>query len=210
MGHSYRATDGTAFRHTPSRLGLGLAVDVERKDGSRGLVVPVIKGADTLDFAAFHTAYEGLVAKARGNKLMPDDFAGGSMTLTNPGGLGTSMSVPRLMAGQGSIIATGAIAYPPEFSGVSKERIADLGIAKIMTVTSTYDHRSFKEQSRENSWGAGSVLGGDGSSWGSREPEGSRVQRPTNRLTDRLTKPTDTRQHAPASLAHARGHIPGR
>jgi 2-oxoglutarate dehydrogenase E1 component len=80
-------------------------------------------------------------SKARGNKLMPDDFAGAAMTLTNPGGLGTSMSVPRLMAGQGSIIATGAIAYPPEFTGVSKERLADLGIAKIMTVTSTYDHR---------------------------------------------------------------------
>ena len=141
MGHSYRATDGSAFRYTPSHLGLGLAVDVERKDGSRGLVVPVIKNADTLDFAAFHATYESLVAKARGNKLMPDDFAGAAMTLTNPGGLGTSMSVPRLMAGQGSIIATGAIAYPPEFTGVSKERLADLGIAKIMTVTSTYDHR---------------------------------------------------------------------
>jgi 2-oxoglutarate dehydrogenase E1 component len=141
MGHSYRATDGTAFRHTPTHLGLGLAVDIERKDGSRGLVVPVIKDADTMDFAAFHAAYETLVEKARGNKLMPDDFSGGSVTLTNPGGLGTSMSVARLMAGQGSIIATGAIAYPPEFSGVSKERLKELGIAKVMTVSSTYDHR---------------------------------------------------------------------
>ena len=116
-------------------------MDVQRKDGSRGLVVPVIKRADTLDFAAFHAAYEALVEKARTNKLLPDDFAGASMTLTNPGGLGTVASVPRLMAGQGSIIAVGAIGYPAEFTGVPEERVRDLGIAKVMTVTSTYDHR---------------------------------------------------------------------
>ncbi len=141
MGHAYRAENGAAWRVTPAHLGLGLAVDVERKDGSRGLVVPVIKQADTLDFAGFHATYEGLVAKARGNKLLPDDFAGATITLTNPGGLGTSASVPRLMAGQGTIVATGSIAYPPEFSGVAKERLTDLGIAKVMTISSTYDHR---------------------------------------------------------------------
>ena len=141
MGHSYRATDGKAWRMTPAHLGLGLAVDVERKDGSRGLVVPVIKQADTLDFAAFHAAYEGLVEKARTNRLLPDDFAGGSITLTNPGGLGTSASMARLMAGQGTIIATGAIGYPPEFAATPKERLAELGIAKVMWLTSTYDHR---------------------------------------------------------------------
>src|SRR6185295_10880524 len=99
------------------------------------------KRADTMDFAAFHAAYETLVEKARGNKLMPDDFAGATMSLTNPGGLGTVASVPRLMAGQGSIIAVGAIGFPAEFSSLSDERLTELGISKVMTVTSTYDHR---------------------------------------------------------------------
>ena len=104
-------------------------------------MVPVIKRADTLDFAAFHAAYETLVEKARSNKLMPDDFAGATMSLTNPGGLGTVASVPRLMAGQGSIIAVGAIGYPVEFRAVADERLREFGISKVMTVTSTYDHR---------------------------------------------------------------------
>ncbi|MEO8227461.1 MAG: 2-oxo acid dehydrogenase subunit E2, partial [Gemmatimonadota bacterium] len=141
MGHSLVMHDGVPHRVSPSDIALGLAVDVTRKDGSRGLVVPVIRHAETLDFAAFHAAYEAIVEKARTNKLMPDDFVGATMSLTNPGGLGTVASVPRLMAGQGSIIAVGAIAYPPEFATVSPERIRDLGIAKVMTVTSTYDHR---------------------------------------------------------------------
>jgi 2-oxoglutarate dehydrogenase E1 component len=141
MAHTLAEVDGTPYRVQPEGLGLGLAVDVQRKDGTRGLVVPVIKRADTLDFAAFHAAYEGLVEKARANKLVPDDFTGAAMTLTNPGGLGTVASVPRLMAGQGSIIAVGSIAYPVEYAGVPEERIRDLGISRVMTVTSTYDHR---------------------------------------------------------------------
>jgi multifunctional 2-oxoglutarate metabolism enzyme len=141
MGHTLVMKDGTPFRVTPEGIALGLAVDVQRKDGSRGLVVPVIKRADTMNFAAFHAAYEGLVEKARANRLMPDDFAGATMSLTNPGGLGTVASVPRLMSGQGSIIAVGAIGYPAEFSGVPEERLREFGISKVMTVTSTYDHR---------------------------------------------------------------------
>ncbi len=141
MAHTLSEIDGTPYRVQPDGLGLGLAVDVQRKDGSRGLVVPVIKRTDTLDFAAFHAGYEALVEKARSNKLLPDDFAGAAMTLTNPGGLGTVASVPRLMAGQGSIIAVGAIGYPAEYTGAPEERLRDLGIAKVMTVTSTYDHR---------------------------------------------------------------------
>ena len=104
-------------------------------------MVPVIQRAETMDFAAFHAAYESAVDKARNNRLMPDDFAGATMTLTNPGGLGTVASVPRLMAGQGSIIAVGAIGYPVEFSAVPEERLREFGISKVMTVTSTYDHR---------------------------------------------------------------------
>ena len=141
MGHTLVVRDGTPYRVAPEGIALGLAVDVQRKDGSRGLVVPVIKRADTMDFAAFHAAYEELVEKARSNRLMPDDFTGATMSLTNPGGLGTAASVPRLMAGQGSIIAVGAIGYPVEFSGVSEDRLRDFGVSKVMTVTSTYDHR---------------------------------------------------------------------
>ncbi len=127
MTQAFQEVEGKPFRLDPGAVNLGLAVDVERKDGSRGLVVPVIKGAEKLDFAAFHATYEALVEKARTNKLLPDDFAGATITLTNPGTIGTVASVPRLMKGQGSIIATGAI--------------RDLAGAKVMTITSTYDHR---------------------------------------------------------------------
>ena len=92
-------------------VNLGIAVDVERK-GGRSLLVPVVKGADTLDFAGFHSSYEDLITRTRENKLTADDFQGTNISLTNPGGLGTVASVPRLMNGQGTIIATGSIAYP--------------------------------------------------------------------------------------------------
>lgn len=133
--------NGVPHRVPPEGVGLGIAVDMERKDGTRGLVVPVIKAADQMDFAAFHATYESLVEKARTSKLMPDDFTGGTIQLTNPGGLGTVASVPRLLAGQGAIIAVGAIAFPPEFATVRPERIRELGLSKVMTITSTYDHR---------------------------------------------------------------------
>src|SRR5262245_56891475 len=116
MSHSFALIDGAPHRITPDGIHLGLAVDVERKDGSRGLVAPVLKHAERMGYAEFQAAYDVLVEKARGNKLLPDDFAGGTMTLTNPGGLGTVGSVPRLMAGQGTIVAVGAIGYPPEFA----------------------------------------------------------------------------------------------
>src|SRR3989475_216918 len=127
MTHAFQEIDGKPHRVDPGAIGLGLAVDVEKKDGSRALVVPVIKHAESMDFTAFHAAYEALVEKARTNRLMPDDFAGGTIQLTNPGTLGTVASVPRLMKGQGSIIATGTIR---EIAGT-----------KIITITSTYDHR---------------------------------------------------------------------
>ncbi len=141
MGHTLLMRDGVPHRVEPQGIALGLAVDVQRKDGSRGLVVPVIKGAENLDFGGFYAAYESLVEKARSNKLMPDDFAGATMSLTNPGGLGTVASVPRLMAGQGSIIAVGAIGHPAEFSNLADDRLREIGIVKVMTITSTYDHR---------------------------------------------------------------------
>ncbi len=137
---SFRRENGQATRVEPG-IHLGLAVDSQRKDGSRFLVVPVIKHAGALDFAGFHARYEELVAKARENKLVADDLQGASFTLTNPGGIGTVASIPRLMAGQGAILAAGAIGYPPGFSAVSPQTLATLGVSKIMQMTSTYDHR---------------------------------------------------------------------
>ena len=140
MGTSVLKSGSDTFKVVPEHVNLGLAVDVERKDGTRGLVVPVLRHAEAMTFAEFLAAYEAIVEKARTNKLMPDDFAGTTITLTNPGGLGTIASVPRLMlSGQGTIIATGAIAYPPEFSSMDPAAIKQLGISKIMTMTSTYD-----------------------------------------------------------------------
>ncbi|MES2304826.1 MAG: multifunctional oxoglutarate decarboxylase/oxoglutarate dehydrogenase thiamine pyrophosphate-binding subunit/dihydrolipoyllysine-residue succinyltransferase subunit [Gemmatimonadota bacterium] len=141
MGISVLKSGADTFKVVPEHVNLGLAVDAQRKDGTRGLVVPVLKQADTMEFAAFLATYEALVEKARTNKLMPDDFAGATMTLTNPGGLGTVASVPRLMPGQGTIIATGAIAYPPEFAAMDQATIKQLGLSKVMMITSTYDHR---------------------------------------------------------------------
>jgi 2-oxoglutarate dehydrogenase E1 component len=137
----YADIDGAPFRLPGGTVSLGIAVDVERKDGTRGLVVPVIRDSQAKSFGEFHSTYESLVEKARGNKLLPDAFAGATMTLTNPGGIGTVASVPRLMPGQGSIIAVGAIDYPPAFSDVSDDKLRELGIAKVLTITSTYDHR---------------------------------------------------------------------
>jgi 2-oxoglutarate dehydrogenase E1 component len=141
LTESFAVFGGMPHRVRPDGIHLGLAVDVERKDGTRGLVVPVLKHAESLSYGEFQTAYDAIVEKARSNKLMPDDFAGGTVTLTNPGGLGTVASVPRLMAGQGSIIAVGAIGFPPEFASSTPETIAQLGLSKVMTLTSTYDHR---------------------------------------------------------------------
>ncbi|MGA2394519.1 MAG: multifunctional oxoglutarate decarboxylase/oxoglutarate dehydrogenase thiamine pyrophosphate-binding subunit/dihydrolipoyllysine-residue succinyltransferase subunit [Candidatus Lustribacter sp.] len=133
--------EGGKPQRVEAGINLGLAVDSQRKDGSRTLVVPVIKGAATLDFVAFRTAYEDLVAKARDNKLSVEEQTGATFTLTNPGGIGTVASVPRLMVGQGTIVAAGAIAYPPGFAHAPDSTLKSLSIEKVMTMTSTYDHR---------------------------------------------------------------------
>jgi len=127
MTHAFQEVEGKPQRFDPQGVHLGLAVDVERKDGTHALLVPVIKHAEAMNFAAFHARYETLVEKARTQKILPDDLQGATITLTNPGTIGTVASVPRLMKHQGSIIATGAI--------------RDVAGAKIMTLTSTYDHR---------------------------------------------------------------------
>ncbi len=141
MARSYADEDGKALVVEPGSINLGIAVDVQRKDGSRSLMVPCINGADDLDFPAFHSYYEDLITKTRENKLTADEFQGTNITLTNPGGLGTVASVPRLMAGQGTIVATGSIAYPIEWAHAPADKVKALGISKVMTMTSTYDHR---------------------------------------------------------------------
>jgi 2-oxoglutarate decarboxylase len=141
MTRSFVEREGKPFAIENGPVNLGIAVDVERKDGSRSLMVPAIKGADGLDFAAFHSYYEELITKTRENKLTADDFQGTNISLTNPGGIGTVASVPRLMKGQSAIVAAGAIAYPPEWAHASPERLRQLGVSKTMTLTSTYDHR---------------------------------------------------------------------
>jgi 2-oxoglutarate decarboxylase len=137
MAHHFSEIDGKPHRVDDGACNLGLAVDVEKKDGSRTLMVPVIRNAGRLSFAEFLKAYNALVDKARTNTLTADDLTGGNVSLTNPGGLGTIASVPRLMSGQGTIIATGSIAYPPGLGNVG----AIIGAEKVMTMTSTYDHR---------------------------------------------------------------------
>jgi multifunctional 2-oxoglutarate metabolism enzyme len=137
MAHHFAELDGKPHRIDDGAVNLGLAVDVEKKDGSRTLMVPVIRGAERLDFKNFLAAYDALVEKARTNSLGADDLVGGNITLTNPGGIGTVASVPRLMVGQGTIVATGSIAYPVGLGAIG----AQIGAEKAMTMTSTYDHR---------------------------------------------------------------------
>jgi len=141
MNVGFDVVDGKPNLITPAHINLGLAIDVQKSDGTRQLLVPSIKAAETMDFAGFWTAYEEVVRKARDNKLTVEDFQGTTISLTNPGGIGTSHSVPRLMKGQGAIIGVGAMEYPPEWQGASEDAIARNAISKVMTLTSTYDHR---------------------------------------------------------------------
>jgi 2-oxoglutarate decarboxylase len=141
MNSIYVERDAKPHVRRPEHVNLGLAVDTRRPDGSRTLLVPNIKAAETLDFAAFVSAYEELIGKVRTNKLTVEDFAGTTVTITNPGTVGTVMSVPRLMAGQAAIIGVGAIDYPAEYRGADPATLAELAVGKTVTLTSTYDHR---------------------------------------------------------------------
>ncbi|MER5389932.1 multifunctional oxoglutarate decarboxylase/oxoglutarate dehydrogenase thiamine pyrophosphate-binding subunit/dihydrolipoyllysine-residue succinyltransferase subunit [Saccharopolyspora sp. NPDC002686] len=126
---------------TPEHVNLGLAIDLPGKDGSRNLVVASIKGCEDMTFYQFWQAYEDIIRKARANALTADDFAGTTISLTNPGPSGTNHSVPRLTKGQSAIIGVGAMDYPAEFQGASEKTLVDMGVSKIVTLTSTYDHR---------------------------------------------------------------------
>ncbi|WP_344419768.1 multifunctional oxoglutarate decarboxylase/oxoglutarate dehydrogenase thiamine pyrophosphate-binding subunit/dihydrolipoyllysine-residue succinyltransferase subunit [Amycolatopsis minnesotensis] len=141
MNRHYQLVDGKAFAVTPEHVNFGLAIDMKGKEGARTLVVASIKATEDMSFLQFWQAYEDIVKKARNNKLTADDFAGTTISLTNPGGIGTNHSVPRLQAGQGTIVGVGAMQYPAAFEGTSEKTLVDLAVSKIMTLTSTYDHR---------------------------------------------------------------------
>ena len=133
--------DGKPRLIVNEHVNMGLAVDVSKSDGSRTLVVPVVRDADTLDFAGFLTAYEEIIRKVKNNKLTVEDFQGANVSLTNPGTIGTVQSVPRLMPGQGVIVGVGSIDYPAEFEGADRRNLSSFGVSKVVTITSTYDHR---------------------------------------------------------------------
>ncbi|HEX4831959.1 MAG TPA: 2-oxo acid dehydrogenase subunit E2, partial [Trebonia sp.] len=137
MNCSYAEEDGKPVLVTPGHVSLGLAIDLQAKDGSRQLLVPSIKAAEEMDFRQFWNAYEDVVRKARGGKLTVADFQGTTISLTNPGTIGTEHSVPRLMPGQGTIIGVGAMEYPAAYQGASEETMARLAISKTVTLTST-------------------------------------------------------------------------
>ncbi len=137
----YTEVDGKPSVVAPAHVNIGIAIDLPKPDGTRSLLVPSIKRADTMTFAEFLAGYEDVVARARTNKLTAADFAGTTISLTNPGGIGTEHSVPRLMQGAGCIVGAGALEYPAAFQGSAEKTLTELGIGKTITLTSTYDHR---------------------------------------------------------------------
>src|SRR5687767_11960599 len=141
LNDAYAELEGQAHRIQRDQVRLGIAVDVQKKDGTRTLLVPNIKDAGRLDFASFLKAFDDLVARSRKGTISPDDFRGTTVSLTNPGTVGTTASAPRLMPGQGLIVATGALDHPAEYRSMAPRTLSLLGISKVMTVTSTYDHR---------------------------------------------------------------------
>ena len=166
MRSIFAEIDGTPHRVQSEAVNFGVAVDVQRKDGSRGLVVPSIKHAESLDFAGFFAAYNDLVRRAQAGTLTPDDFIDTTVSLTNPGMLGTTQSVPRLMAGQSLIVGIGSIDVPPGFQLADPKALAALGVSKVLTITCTYDHRVI--QGAESGAFLGLIAGylsGEGGFW---------------------------------------------
>lgn len=141
MNNSYSVVDGKPALVRPEHVNLGIAIDLVKPDGSRNLVVPSIKACEQLDFRQFWQAYEDVVRRARKNELTMEDHGGTTISLTNPGGIGTVHSMPRLMTGQSAIIGVGAMEYPAPYQGMSEATLAELAVSKVITLTSTYDHR---------------------------------------------------------------------
>src|SRR2546421_12067051 len=141
MNDGFEVIDGQPSRVKRPSVNLGIAIDLEKKDGTRSLLVPNIKNANTFAFSDFLSAYDDVVSRARARKLQISDFQGTTISLTNRGTIGTVASTPRLMSGQSVIIATGAIEYPAEYQAMASEALSQLGISKAITISSTYDHR---------------------------------------------------------------------
>ncbi|MEU4559674.1 multifunctional oxoglutarate decarboxylase/oxoglutarate dehydrogenase thiamine pyrophosphate-binding subunit/dihydrolipoyllysine-residue succinyltransferase subunit [Actinoplanes sp. NPDC023936] len=141
MNNSFAEIDGKPNLVQPQHINLGIAIDLAKKDGSRTLVVPSIKNCESMDFRQFWQAYEDVVRRARRNELTMEDYSGTTISLTNPGGIGTVHSIPRLMNGQSAIIGVGAMEYPAPYAGMSDDMLTELGVSKVTTLTSTYDHR---------------------------------------------------------------------
>jgi multifunctional 2-oxoglutarate metabolism enzyme len=141
MNVGFGLVDGVPSRLEFVDVNLGIAIDVEKKDGSRNLLVPNIKAADKMNFSQFFAAYNAQVQRAREGKLEIADFQNTTLSLTNPGTIGTAASNPRLMSGQSAIIATGSIEYPAEYQAMTAAAISAIGISKVITITNTYDHR---------------------------------------------------------------------
>ncbi|MDQ4076108.1 MAG: multifunctional oxoglutarate decarboxylase/oxoglutarate dehydrogenase thiamine pyrophosphate-binding subunit/dihydrolipoyllysine-residue succinyltransferase subunit [Chloroflexota bacterium] len=141
LNTAYAFIDGKPHRILRHDVNLGVAIDIERKDGTRSLIVPNVKGVNHMDFKGFMDAFSDLIERARDGKLTTEDYQGTSITLTNPGTIGTIISVPRLMAGQGTIVATGAITFPAEYSATDPDVLTEIGVSKVMGLSSTYDHR---------------------------------------------------------------------
>ncbi len=141
MNDGFEVVDEQPLRIKRVEINLGIAIDLEKKDGTRSLLVPNIKKANSFGFSEFLKAYDDVVTRARGGKLQIADFQGTTISLTNPGTIGTVASTPRLMAGQSVIIATGAIEFPAEYQSIHPSILPQLGISKAITISSTYDHR---------------------------------------------------------------------
>jgi 2-oxoglutarate decarboxylase len=141
MNHHFAEVGGKPMVVAPEHVNLGLAIDLNKGDGNRSLVVASIKGCEQMNFQQFWQAYEEVIRRARTGALTADDFAGTTLSLTNPGTIGTNHSVPRLMAGQGAIVGVGAMEYPAPFQGAAETTLAEMAVSKIITLTSTYDHR---------------------------------------------------------------------
>lgn len=141
MNNAFSIVNGKPGVLKRKTVNLGLAIDIEKRDGSRSLIVPNIKNANEKTFREFWKTYDDLVSRSRKGLIDPAEFLGTTITLTNPGTIGTVSSIPRLMTGQGTIIATGAIQYSAEYQAMSPSTISTLGVSKVMMITSTYDHR---------------------------------------------------------------------
>ena len=118
-------------------VNLGFAVELA--DG-KGLIVPVLKNAETLNLLGIAKGVTDIAERAREKKLLPDEVQGGTFTITNPGGYGTFHGTPVISQPQAAILGTYAVVKRPWV--VQDELGQDvIAIRPIMNITLTYDHR---------------------------------------------------------------------